>query len=305
MASSDQIKQAIPARFVMISGSEDVQTSADVFNVGTFELPNPAGKAGGACTSTLLKVLNEHNGPKLSWIDLLHKMRSVLRQKGFDQVPQLSASRLLDVNDAFEIVPQASKMSGGAKRAILIGINYVGQQGQLSGCHNDVNNIKRYLIQHEGFMEKDMLILMDNNQNHAPTKKNIVDAFTRITQYSKAGDCVFIHYSGHGGRVKDLDGDEDDGFDETLIPVDFRSAGQIVDDDIYKMLVKAMPADVNVTVLMDCCHSGTAMDLPYTVNATESKMHANDRFNIGSVMNDPAALACCACLAFLLVDGLF
>eukprot|EP00339_Tiarina_fusa_P001987 CAMPEP_0117005264 /NCGR_PEP_ID=MMETSP0472-20121206/5947_1 /TAXON_ID=693140 ORGANISM="Tiarina fusus, Strain LIS" /NCGR_SAMPLE_ID=MMETSP0472 /ASSEMBLY_ACC=CAM_ASM_000603 /LENGTH=305 /DNA_ID=CAMNT_0004706465 /DNA_START=166 /DNA_END=1086 /DNA_ORIENTATION=- len=305
MASSDQIKQAIPARFVMISGSEDVQTSADVFNVGTFELPNPAGKAGGACTSTLLKVLNEHNGPKLSWIDLLHKMRSVLRQKGFDQVPQLSASRLLDVNDAFEIVPQASKMSGGAKRAILIGINYVGQQGQLSGCHNDVNNIKRYLIQHEGFMEKDMLILMDNNQNHAPTKKNIVDAFTRITQYSKAGDCVFIHYSGHGGRVKDLDGDEDDGFDETLIPVDFRSAGQIVDDDIYKMLVKAMPADVNVTVLMDCCHSGTAMDLPYTINATESKMHANDRFNIGSVMNDPAALACCACLAFLLVDGLF
>jgi hypothetical protein len=292
MASLEQMKQAIPAKFVMISGSEDVQTSADVFNVGTFELPNPAGKAGGACTSTLLKVLNEHNGPPLSWIDLLHKMRAVLRQKGFDQVPQLSSSRMLDVNDRFEIVPQETKSMGGVKRAILIGINYVGtscysyvamelpcgyrhsswvcvcvycvltlfflilfvlyqgQQGQLSGCHNDVNNIKRYLIQHEGFLEKDMLILMDNNQNHAPTKKNIMDAFARITQYSKAGDCVFIHYSGHGGRVKDLDGDEDDGYDETLIPVDFRSAGQIVDDDIYKLVVKIMPADVNVTVLV-------------------------------------------------------
>lgn len=77
----EQVQQAIPAKFVMISGSEDKQTSADVFNVGTFELPNPAGKAGGACTSTLLKVLNEHSGPPLSWIDLLHKMRGVLRQK--------------------------------------------------------------------------------------------------------------------------------------------------------------------------------------------------------------------------------
>jgi hypothetical protein len=126
MASAEQIQQAIPAKFVMISGSEDVQTSADVFNVGTFELPNPAGKAGGACTSTLLKVLNEHNGPVLSWIDLLHKMRAVLKQKGFDQVPQLTASRMLDVNDSFAIVPPASKKVGGAKRAILIGINYVG-----------------------------------------------------------------------------------------------------------------------------------------------------------------------------------
>lgn len=126
----------------------------------------------------------------------------------------------------------------------------IGQQGQLSGCHNDANNIKRYLIQNEGFQEKDMLILMDDGQHHAPTKKNITDAFHRITQYSRAGDVVFIHYSGHGGRVKDLDGDEDDGYDETLIPVDFKSAGHILDDDIYRDVVKAMPADVNVTVLV-------------------------------------------------------
>ena len=87
-------------------------------------LPNPAGKAGGACTSTLLKVLNEHNGPRLSWLDLLHKMRDVLRQKGFDQVPQLSASQMLNANDPFYICPPDSY---GTKRAILIGINYVGR----------------------------------------------------------------------------------------------------------------------------------------------------------------------------------
>lgn len=81
----DRIAAGIPAKFVMISGSEDKQTSADVFNVGSFDLPHTAGKAGGACTSTLLKVLNENPGP-MSWLDLLHKMRDVLRQKGYDQV---------------------------------------------------------------------------------------------------------------------------------------------------------------------------------------------------------------------------
>lgn len=124
MSSNNQekIQEAIPARFVMVSGSEDVQTSADVFNVGSFQLPDPAGKAGGACTSALLKVLNDNKGQPLSWIDLLHQMRSILQQKGFDQIPQLSSSRMLNVKEKFEIVPN----QGGTKRAILIGINYEG-----------------------------------------------------------------------------------------------------------------------------------------------------------------------------------
>ena len=169
-------------------------------------MPNPAGKSGGACTSTLLNVLNRNNNRPLTWIELLHEMRSVLRQKGFDQIPQLSSSRWIDVNQKFEIVPQRSIQQNGARRAILIGINYVGQQGQLSGCHNDVNNIKEYLISKQGFKEKDMLILMDDGKHHPPTRKNIMDAFRRITQYSKADDVVFIHYSGHGSRVRDLNG---------------------------------------------------------------------------------------------------
>ena len=159
-----KIKEAIPAKFVMISGSEDKQTSADVHNVGSFQLPDPAGKAGGACTSTILRVMHDSRGQPMSWIDLLHKMRAVLKQKGYDQIPQLSSSRMLNVNDRFAIVPPES-MEGQARRAVLIGINYVGQQGQLSGCHNDVHNIKKYLIDHEGFQEKDMLILMVRLEN--------------------------------------------------------------------------------------------------------------------------------------------
>eukprot|EP00980_Cylindrotheca_fusiformis_P010348 scaffold2299_cov131-Cylindrotheca_fusiformis.AAC.35 len=298
----EKIAQGIPAIFVMISGSEDKQTSADVFNVGSFDLPDTAGKAGGACTSTLLKVVNEYPGP-MSWLDLLQRMRGVLRQKGYDQIPQLSASRLLDANARFEIVPQVSIQMRKARRAVLIGINYVGQKGQLSGCHNDVENIKRYLIKEQGFQEKDMLILMDDGQHHAPTRQNIINAFTRITQYSEPNDVVFVHYSGHGGRVRDTSGDEADGFDETLIPVDFKTTGQIVDDDVFKILVKPMKRDVHVTVLMDCCHSGTALDLPYEMNATDTAMHANQGFNM-DFLQDPATLACLACCAFCLLDDL-
>jgi len=303
MSNADRIAARIKAKFHMFSGSEDKQTSADVYNVGTFELPNPAGKAGGACTSTLLKVLNENGGASLTWIELLRRMRSVLRQKGFEQVPQLSSSEMLDVNNKpFKIVPDESLELGGTRRAVLIGINYTGQKGQLSGCHNDVENIKRYLINEEGFQEKDLLILMDDGNHHQPTRRNIMDAFDRICQYSRAGDVVFVHYSGHGGRVPDRDGDEDDGYDETLIPVDFKSAGQIVDDEVFKRLVLPMQQGVNVTVLMDCCHSGTVLDLPYNVNATQSQMHANEGFNMGLL--DGGDLLCCAVLAFCFADDI-
>lgn len=85
-------------------------------------------------------------------------------------------------------------------------ILFSGQNGELSGCHNDVKNIKRYLIEKQGFKEQDMLILMDDGVHTSPTRRNLMDAFTRITQYSEPGDVVFIHYSGHGGRVVDTSG---------------------------------------------------------------------------------------------------
>ena len=61
-------------------------------------------------------------------------MREILAKSKYSQVPQLTSSRQLDVHSPFEIVPAGST---GTKRAVMIGINYVGQQGELSGCHND------------------------------------------------------------------------------------------------------------------------------------------------------------------------
>lgn len=51
-----------------------------------------------------------------------------------------------------------------------------------------------------------------------------------LVRDARPGDSLFFHYSGHGGQAADLDGDEDDGFDETILPLDFKTAGEIIDD---------------------------------------------------------------------------
>jgi hypothetical protein len=271
----DEARKAIPCEVHMISGSMDSQTSSDVFNVGNFQLPDPAGKAGGACTSALLKVLYDpSNQQGVTWVSALEQMRSFLRQKDFDQIPQLTSSRMVDVNKPLEIVPSPS----GTKRAVLIGINYVGQKGQLRGCHNDVDNMKKFLIEKQGFSEQNMVILMDDGKHTSPTKKNILNAFQQVAEQSSSGDVVFVHYSGHGGRIKDQNSDEDDGNDETLIPLDFQQAGHIRDDDVLRVLVSPMPVGVTLTCVMDSCHSGTVLDLPYRFTSSGTKMQRNEKY---------------------------
>lgn len=271
----------IPADVRMISGCQDAQTSADVGNVSQFSLPDPAGRAGGACTSALLKTLYHQGGENMSFVQVLTNMRKILSSGRFSQIPQLSSSRKMDVNEPFQIVGDG----GGTRRALLIGINYVGQQGQLSGCHNDVGNIKDYLVQRQGFDESNILVLMDDGRHTNPTYQNILHAFRQLVAHTEAGDSCFFHYSGHGGRMADDSGDEEDGYDETLIPVDYQSAGQIRDDTVFSELVGRMPAGSTLTCLMDCCHSGSVLDLPFTFKADgeQEQMQENPKANLGNL----------------------
>ena len=173
---------------------------------------------------------------------------------------------------------QQAPVGGGApgsgnRKALLIGINYYGQQGQLSGCINDVKTMQQ-VLRRVGYAQGSYqeVILCDDRSfpgAKSPTKQEIINAMTWLASNNRPGDTLFFHYSGHGGQVKDLDGDEGDGFDETLIPVDFRKAGQITDDVIFDILVARLPAGVRMTAVMDCCHSGTAMDLPFSFKATQ------------------------------------
>lgn len=105
--------------------------------------------------------------------------------------------------------------------------------------------------------------------NLIPTRANIIAGFKWLRAGAKAGDSLIFHYSGHGGSVKDLDGDEEDGMDETLCPLDYASAGQIVDDEVHMILIKGLPKGVRLTAIMDCCHSESILDLPFTYNISK------------------------------------
>ncbi|CCC09455.1 putative metacaspase [Sordaria macrospora k-hell] len=153
----------------------------------------------------------------------------------------------------------------GRHKALLIGINYFGQRGQLRGCINDVRNMSSYLVEHFGYKREDMVILTDDQQNpmSQPTKQNILRAMHWLVKDARPNDSLFFHYSGHGGQTKDLDGDEEDGYDEVIYPVDFRQVGHITDDEMHRIMVRPLQAGVRLTAIFDSCHSGTALDLPY------------------------------------------
>ena len=193
---------SINAEVIMISGCRDDQTSADVSNVADFQLPDPAGRAGGACTSALLKILyndGEASSETYSYQELLLAMRDVLDEDGYSQIPQLTSSQSLDITVPFSIVPEDLE---GRRRAVLIGINYVGHDpGELSGCHNDVLNIKNYIMNVHGFEEEDITVLMDDGYHIPPTRENIMQAYRNIVALSEPGDAVFCHYSGTYGIV--------------------------------------------------------------------------------------------------------
>lgn len=77
-----------------------------------------------------------------------------------------------------------------------------------------------------------MVILTDDQQDPVcrPTRANIIRAMHWLVAGAQPNDSLFFHFSGHGSQTPDLDGDEEDGFDETILPVDFKQAGEIVDD---------------------------------------------------------------------------
>lgn len=153
----------------------------------------------------------------------------------------------------------------GRRKALLIGVNYFGQKGELRGCINDVHNVMNYLMENFGYRREDIVTLTDDQQNPVshPTKNNILRAMNWLVQGCQPNDSLFFHFSGHGGQTKDTDGDEEDGNDEVIYPVDFKQAGHIVDDQIHDILVKPLPAGARLTAIFDSCHSGSCLDLPY------------------------------------------
>lgn len=74
---------------------------------------------------------------------------------------------------------------------MLIGINYFDTSNELSGCINDVANIKDFITTLYGFQEQDMVILTDDQPSETkyyPTKDNILSAMSWLVSDAQPND---------------------------------------------------------------------------------------------------------------------
>uniref|UniRef100_A0ACD5XG82 Uncharacterized protein n=1 Tax=Avena sativa TaxID=4498 RepID=A0ACD5XG82_AVESA len=154
----------------------------------------------------------------------------------------------------------------GKKRAVLIGIKYAGRCGsELRGPINDVKCMRYMLTERFGFPNDCVLILTDEETNKCrlPTKNNIRMAMHWLVQGCSSGDSLVFQFSGMGAQVPDDDGDERDGMDEAICPMDSFLQGPILDDEINEAIVRPLVHGVKLHAIVDACHSATVLDLPY------------------------------------------
>ncbi|KAJ3024651.1 UNVERIFIED_CONTAM: hypothetical protein HDU68_007910 [Siphonaria sp. JEL0065] len=162
---------------------------------------------------------------------------------------------------------------GGHKKALLIGINYTGTDHALNGCIADVKHMQQFLISHRGYKnEKTSMVFMSDeavDAHHKPTFKNLIAGFQWLVSGNRPGDSLFLHYSGHGAQMKS--DTHPSGMIDCLVPLDYQTAGCIDSNVLHKCLVRALPSGVKLTVVFDCCHSGTMLQLPYTYLPTDGE----------------------------------
>ncbi|MCD8309717.1 MAG: caspase family protein [Prevotellaceae bacterium] len=160
---------------------------------------------------------------------------------------------------------QAGSLRAQTKRALVIGL---GQQEdpawtKING-DKDVPYVEE-MLRGAGFEPGNISELV----NREATKAAIADAFEALTSRCVEGDIVYIHFSGHGQQMKDLNGDEADALDECWIPYDAyrypcdkdQGDKHLTDDEVnlyLNRLREAVGSEGKLLVVIDACHSGDA-----------------------------------------------
>lgn len=165
------------------------------------------------------------------------------------------------------------------KRGLLIGINYTGTSNVLNGCINDTLHLKQFLTNKNYFRDGDLLFMNDHQSGYLrPTKENIILQLNELVRFTNSNAdkkvYLFVCYSGHGSYISDKNGDEPDGRDEMLCPVDCDSNGFIVDDYMRTEFIDKFGSNTTLVFIIDACHSGSMLDLKYTYSIDKRNSHS-------------------------------
>ncbi len=184
------------------------------------------------------------------------------------QVLQVTRVLLCSTFLLVNLIPYAHPLFGQNKKALLVAIgNYPKESGfrKISSL-NDIDILKSTLVS-LGMEDKNIVVLVDSQATKLKIKATIEKI---IQELIKAGDIFYFHFSGHGQQVQDLNGDEIDGYDESIVPYDARSEyvegvyeGQnhIIDDELGILLDKIrkkLGPTGHLVTCIDACHSGTS-----------------------------------------------
>jgi len=181
-----------------------------------------------------------------------------------------------------------------SQRALLVGMNYYRTQNQLQGCINDCHRVADVLRTVYKFPSGNMSFMTDDQppaNSTFPIKENIIRELQTLVQSTKPGDVSVFHYSGHGMLDNSASSTNinNPGVDDALIPVDvltkgyYDSSREIKDDELWG-IVNQIPAGAILFVIIDACHSGSELDLPYNLHIDPSQ---KNRYTVEKVERRP------------------
>lgn len=153
------------------------------------------------------------------------------------------------------------------KRALLIGLSEYPKSEVSSNSWDNIHGVNDVKLIGKTLKQKGFIITTLINEN--ATAKNIRKSFDTFLKESKRGDILYLHFSGHGQPVEDQDGDEEDGWDESIVPYDaqksysntYQGENHILDDELnvfFKSLRKKIGPTGYIAVAIDACHAGSA-----------------------------------------------
>jgi len=153
------------------------------------------------------------------------------------------------------------------KRALLVGISDYQCVNKYSGWNNIHGKNDIHILYHT-LKESGFFVSCLNDRG--ATKSGIINALNILVSQCKVGDIVYLHFSTHGQPFEDISGDEDDGWDESIVPVDafieftkgkYEGENHLIDDelrDFCTRIRKAIGTKGILYVVIDACHAGKA-----------------------------------------------